>query len=47
MMQATIDQIYYRLERLGVNVNAVKKLNLSHSQVDELCQRIERLMNED
>lgn len=45
-MEAPIDQIYDRLQASGVNVNAIKRLNLSHSQVEELCQRIERLMAE-
>ena len=42
----TIDRIYQRLEALGVNIDAIKEVNLSFSQAEELCQRLEHLMHE-
>jgi hypothetical protein len=47
MMSTTIDKNYTRLENLGVDVGAIRGMNLTPSQIEELCQRIERLMAEE
>ena len=44
MIQKTAGQIYFRLEQLGVNIENLKKINLSDSQIVDLYQRIERLI---
>lgn len=47
MMQTTSDQLYLRLKSFGVNVDAVRKLNLSSKDIEDFCQRIERLLHEE
>lgn len=39
------DELYLKLELLGVNVNAVKRLNLSLRQLDDFCRGISTLMD--
>lgn len=43
-MPATFDQLYARLDALGVNMDAIGQMNLPLNQLEEFCQRIEDLV---